>query len=658
MKSKVNICQEWFWNNKKEDVMEFDFLFLPIDEVYDIEDVKITNQNTDCILGEDNREGILNQLCDYLDWYLEEAVNDFEATKKRLWDEYNITKYIIQRAEKNLSNSKYKCSPYQVPMSKLTKFDGKQTKEDLFWNWKEIEEQTKNLTEPNQKKIVVEMFKAIHSTVNEYNRVCDKIMSKGKLIKHSVSQEGILDIFKKKPEVKPISKWNFYTLFIYVKFYNKNFINLYKKAAKEYAGIVKTMVSKYGKYTDEEVVGYAKARKEFEKEVINLTKKFLSSNKSLFEKTKNILKGVCDGIEKVKYPLAASSWVSDGEYNPESRGAVYLDIYGIREEAEDGIYNVWEVVDNDVKFKNIAATSQKVILNQLLKEVKDVIEPNTDISVPGSNLVNGYNSRVFGEYEESIPADIIPKMLYSIHDQGMYLHNPDTDKSELEEAIQQCLNQVSLAQEEFSVATEFIETLKSALDPNYDKGHIVTTYKNSDVYRTSRCIKNEIMPVLLGAYSIVQNEIERVKFWGKKPNNDSIYLKEFQRRNDNFESLVENAIENISNENLDKAKKGLKTIQTEKIGSVKTLEGQHRTAKETATHINSLAKTEQEINTSGNFINILLMVKLLRTAVPVHAKSKNGIVYIKILKDLKNWLDKNLTITYEQEGRIIKTVKI
>lgn len=80
------------------------------------------------------------------------------------------------------------------------------------------------------------------------------------------------------------------------------------------------MVSKYGKYTDEEVVGYAKARKEFEKEVINLTKKFLSSNKSLFEKTRNILKGVCDGIEKVKYPLAASSWVNDGEYNPESRG--------------------------------------------------------------------------------------------------------------------------------------------------------------------------------------------------------------------------------------------------------------------------------------------------------------------------------------------------
>lgn len=166
------------------------------------------------------------------------------------------------------------------------------------------------------------------------------------------------------------------------------------------------------------------------------------------------------------------------------------------------------------------------------------------------------------------------------------------------------------------------------------------------------------MPVLLEAYSIVQNEIERVKFCGKKPNSDSIYLREFQYRNDNFESLVGNAIENISNENLDKAKKGLKTIQTEKNNSVKTLGIQYLKEKEIVTHINSLAKTEQEINTNGGIITILLMVKLLRVAILFHAKSKNGITYNKILKDLKSWLDKNLTITYEQDGRIIKTVKI
>lgn len=683
MRSKIAICQEWFWSKKEEKqeepektksnkiVHELNFV-LDGGNGYNCSYI---GDLTDNLYKEDKNDSVANvfwtykdEVYDYL--YYANLSDSYSADEcENLL--YNFDYFFKEGEAKAIKNFKKNISqkslPYKFGLPEgMTK---NEFRAELTHNLRAILNEIdivtdtvlKDLKEENESTSHVSSRKsALTGKFNKYvtqiNSLADLLWDKiSKSPKADIAQEGLFDMFKKKEEDKPVSRWNFYTLFIYVKFYNKNFISLYKKAGKEYADIVKKMVAKYYKYKDWKMPGYDKARAEFEKEVKGLCEKLLVSNKPLFDKTRNILKGVCNGIDGVKYPLAASAWVNDGSYNPEYKGDVHLSVYALSEIGTDSdIYTVWgEEFKSNIKFKTIPATTQKVILNQLLKEVKDVVEPETDIFVPTGNYVEAYDSGKYGDYETGIPNDIVPSMLYGIDDQGEYLPAPDVDKNELEAAIQQCLDGLNVSQEEYSVAAEmtFGENLKSTFNLSGDRGIVNVVCEGKNASGVIRTIRDEIMPGLFGAYNEVREQIAD-KFYGRLPNDAYTYIKEMEKRQLKLKELTSKVTGEMSDKDLEKAKKGLASLKRVKYDEIPN------NASEWTGNIHLMAKYEYEIGSRCEIIDIMLIVKFLRDHTKSYIKNHSGATYYKILKDLKDWMTKNVTITYEQDGNIIKTVKI
>lgn len=263
-----------------------------------------------------------------------------------------------------------------------------------------------------------------------------------------------------KKEEEPVSKWNFYTLYIYIKFYNKDFIKLYMKAGKEYVGIVDKLMAKYGKWKDEDMPGYLPAYKEYEEERKKLNDAFLRSNKPLFDKVKNILKEIIMNTNSLENGVAANAMVDDGEYNPERKGETIITIYNVDTHAmiKDDGYLSWGDSNLGEKLITLSESKQISMLKNLLKEVDNVIEPDTNIYVPTKNYVDNYDTNKYGDYESGIPSTLIPYMLYGIDDQGMYLHKPYATKEELTEEINKLLSELgdtNVSQESLDVSNEW-----------------------------------------------------------------------------------------------------------------------------------------------------------------------------------------------------------
>ena len=257
---------------------------------------------------------------------------------------------------------------------------------------------------------------------------------------------------KEEPEKR---KWDIYSLYSYIKFYNKSMVNDYMKYAKEYCNFVKSMVNKYKKWTDYDMPGYDKARDEFEKEVEAWNKKFLSSIKSLSNKCFGIINkiGEIDYLngydpKKTDFSLLSCAPIVGND-------KIYLNAIAICYEPKD-IY----VSFTDSRFapKELKDNEKIIILKDLLNDVNNIIQPGTSLRLPTGNIVDEYNSGKYGDYEYGIPADIIPKMLYPIDDQSICVLDPDVSKEELTEAINNLLSELgdtSVSQESLNVSKEW-----------------------------------------------------------------------------------------------------------------------------------------------------------------------------------------------------------
>ena len=266
--------------------------------------------------------------------------------------------------------------------------------------------------------------------------------------------------WSKKPKEEPVPKWNIYTLYLYINFYNEAFIKLYKKAGTKYVDIVDKLMAKYGKWKDDDMPGYDKAYKEYEIERKKLNDAFLSSNKPLFDKVKNILKEIVKNANTIERGVAANGWIYNGESDVLTKGQTLINIYSIDIHAitEGDGYLEWGDSNLREELLPLPDSKQISMLKNLLKEVNSVIDPDTNILVPTKNYVDNYNSDKYGDYESGIPSTLIPYMLYGIDDQGMYLSNPDVSKEELIEAINDLLSQLgdtSVSQESLNVSKEW-----------------------------------------------------------------------------------------------------------------------------------------------------------------------------------------------------------
>ena len=178
MKRPFTFSTEWslFGDKKEYDKYECNFKICntEISNYEDTEDfIEVSRDNIfKEVIGEDDRDGIYQQLANYMDWYFNDET-DLDARLKRLSSELEHTLHNCKTIIKNLNNSKTKCDPYNVKIEKDIKGFGKYTFDENILKEIDTYKDSKDFN-----RIKTEIHKAIDKFLLELNKVADIIFKK------------------------------------------------------------------------------------------------------------------------------------------------------------------------------------------------------------------------------------------------------------------------------------------------------------------------------------------------------------------------------------------------------------------------------------------------------------------------------------------------